>query len=52
MIAFEMILDERRLIGSQVLHSRCLVCADCQKSIGDGSFEEVCFDLKTMLIDR
>ncbi|CAF1337565.1 unnamed protein product [Adineta ricciae] len=32
--------DERRLIGSKVLHSSCIVCAECHKSIGDGAFEQ------------
>ena len=35
------ILDERRMIGSKVLHSGCVVCVECQKSIGEGAFEQV-----------
>lgn len=34
-------LDDRRMIGSKVLHSGCVVCAECQKSIGEGAFEQV-----------
>lgn len=34
-------LDERRLVGGKVLHSGCVVCAECQKSIGEGAFEQV-----------
>ena len=35
------ILDERQVIGNRVLHCACVICIECQKSIGDGAFEEV-----------
>jgi hypothetical protein len=38
---FIQILDERRVIGGKVLHSGCMICTECQKSIGEGTFEQV-----------
>jgi hypothetical protein len=35
------ILDERRVIGGKILHSGCVICAECQKSIGEGAYEQV-----------
>ncbi|CAF0856476.1 unnamed protein product [Rotaria sordida] len=32
--------DERRLIAGKVLHSGCIVCIECHKSIGEGAFEQ------------
>ncbi|UJR31607.1 hypothetical protein I4U23_019091 [Adineta vaga] len=32
--------DERRLIGVKVLHSACIICVECHKSIGEGAFEQ------------
>ncbi|CAF3332410.1 unnamed protein product [Rotaria socialis] len=32
--------DERRLISGKVLHSGCIICVECHKSIGDGAFEQ------------
>ena len=33
--------DERRLIAGRILHSGCVTCIACHKSIGDGAFEQV-----------
>jgi len=35
-------LDERRVVAGKVLHSSCLICVECHKSIGEGVFEQVC----------
>ncbi|CAF3627680.1 unnamed protein product [Adineta steineri] len=32
--------DERRALGGKVLHSGCIVCVICHKSIGEGAFEQ------------
>ncbi|CAF0714135.1 unnamed protein product [Adineta steineri] len=32
--------DERRVLGGKVLHSGCIVCVVCHKSIGEGAFEQ------------
>ncbi|CAF3685633.1 unnamed protein product [Rotaria sp. Silwood1] len=32
--------DERRLIAGKVLHSGCIICIECHKSIGEGAFEQ------------
>ncbi|CAF5181399.1 unnamed protein product, partial [Rotaria magnacalcarata] len=32
--------DERRLIAGKVLHSGCIICVECHKSIGEGAFEQ------------
>ncbi|CAF5127259.1 unnamed protein product, partial [Rotaria sp. Silwood1] len=31
---------ERRLIAGKVLHSGCIICIECHKSIGEGAFEQ------------
>ncbi len=38
---FIYILDERRVVAGKVLHSGCVICAECHKSIGEGAFEQV-----------
>ncbi|CAF4605373.1 unnamed protein product [Rotaria sp. Silwood2] len=32
--------DERRLVAGKVLHSGCIICIECHKSIGEGTFEQ------------
>lgn len=39
---FFLFIDERRLIGGKILHNGCIMCSECQKSIGEGAFEQVC----------
>lgn len=36
------ILDERRIVAGKILHSGCIICVECHKSIGEGTFEQVC----------
>ncbi|CAF4755979.1 unnamed protein product, partial [Rotaria sp. Silwood2] len=31
---------ERRLVAGKVLHSGCIICIECHKSIGEGAFEQ------------
>jgi len=38
---FIYILDERRVVAGKVLHSGCVICVECRKSIGEGAFEQV-----------
>jgi hypothetical protein len=42
------ILDERRVVAGKVLHSGCIICTECHKSIGEGAYEQVELIEKTL----